>query len=115
VNIIESNNRMARAQTVNSTKIWWIEKLFQTPIDDHRKFVGKHILALFLVNIRKCPADEACNIMRDWVDRCSTRRRLDFNPNYTIKYNINSANKNGYLPISLEKLGIENKYLSNLL
>ena len=75
---------MAGAQTVNSTKIWWIERLLQTPIDDHRKFVVWRILALPF-NIRKCPADEPCNIMRDWFDRCSTRRRLDFNPNYTKK------------------------------
>jgi hypothetical protein len=82
---------------------------------NHRKFVVWRILAPYLINIRKCPADEAFNIMRDWLDRRSIRRRLDFNPNYTKKYNINSANRNSYLPIILEKLGIENKYLSNLL
>ena len=80
-----------------------------------KEFVVWRILAPYLINIRKCPADEACNIMRDWLDRRSIRRRLDFNPNYTKKCNINSANGNGYLPISLEKLGIENKYRSNLL
>ena len=42
-------------------------------------------------------------------------RRLDVSPNYVIKYNINSARKNGYLPISLEKLKAENPYLYNLL
>ena len=95
---------MARAQTVNSTKIWWIERLLQTPIDDHRKFVVWRILAPYLINIRKCPADEACNIMRDWLDRRSIRRRLDFNPNYTKKYNINSANREWLFTNKLEEI-----------
>ena len=33
------------------------------------------------------------------------------NPNYMIKYNINTAKKNGYLPISFENL----KHLQNML
>ena len=90
------------AQTTNSTKIWWIEKLLQTPIDDYRKFVVWRILAPYLINIRKCSDDEAFNTIKDWLDRCSSLRRLEFNPNYIIKYNINTAKRNGYLPISLK-------------
>ena len=33
------DTKMARPQTTNSTTIWWIEKLLQTPLDDYRKFV----------------------------------------------------------------------------
>jgi hypothetical protein len=40
---------------------------------------------------------------------------LDFNPDYVINYNIKSAKNTGYLPISLEKLKIENTYLYNML
>ena len=89
----------------------WIEKLLQTPIDDYRKFVVWRILAPYLINIRKCSDDEAFNTIKDWLDRCSSLRRLEFNPNYIIKYNINTAKRNGYLPISLEKLKIENAHL----
>ena len=73
------------------------------------------ILAPYLINIRKYSADEAFHIMRDWLDRCSQLRRLEFNPNYMIKYNINTAKRNGYLPISLEKLEVENTNLYNVL
>ena len=103
-----------RAQDTNSTTIWWIEKLLQTPLDDYRKFTMWRILTPYLINIRKCSAHEAFHIMRDWLDRSGSLRRLEFNPNYVIKYNINTAKRGGYLPISLQKLKIENSYLYNL-
>ena len=93
---------------LNLTKIWWIEKLLQTPIEDFRKFVLWRILVPYLINIRKCSAEEATSMIRDWLDKCSSLKRLDFSPNYMIKYNINSAKRNTYLPISLEKLKAEN-------
>ena len=108
-------SKKAHAHATNSTKIWWIEKLLQSPIDDHRKFVMWRILAPYLINIRKCSADEASGTLKNWLDRCSQLRRLDFNPNYMIKYNINTAKRNGYLPISLEKLKTENAHLYNVL
>ena len=46
-------------ETIYSTTIVWIEKLLQTPIDDHRKFAVWRILAPYLINIRKCSVDEA--------------------------------------------------------
>ena len=109
------NGRRAQSQTVNSTKIKWIEKLLQTPVDDYRKFAVWRILAPYLINIRKYSPEEASGTIKNWLDRCSSLRRLDFSPNYIIKYNINSAKKSGYLPISLEKLKIENSYLYNVL
>ena len=54
-------------------------------------------------------------MIRDWLNRCNELRRLQFNAVYLIKYNINSARRNGYLPISLEKLKTENPYLYNVL
>jgi hypothetical protein len=108
----KSANR-ARSHTTNSATIRWIEKLLQTPLDDYRKFVIWRILAPYLINIRKCSDDEAYDMIRTWLDKCSLIRRLDFS-NYIIKYNINSAKRNGYLPISLEKLKTENAYLYNL-
>ena len=73
------------------------------------------ILAPYLINIRKYSAEEAFNTIRDWLNRCNELRRLQFNGVYLIKYNINSAIRNGYLPISLEKLKAENMYLYTVL
>ena len=100
-----------RAQTAHSNKIWWIERLLQTPLSDYRKFAVWCILAPYLINIRKCSTDEASKIIKDWLDKCSQLRRLDFNAYHVIKYNIDSAKRNGYLPGSLEKLKAENPYL----
>jgi hypothetical protein len=55
--------------------------------------------------------EEAFSAIKNWLDRSGSLRRLEFNPNYTIKYNINTAKRDGYLPISLQKLKIENSYL----
>lgn len=105
------DSKRARTGTANPKTISWIEKLLQTPIDDYRKFVVWRILAPYLINIKKCSVDEASNIIREWLDRCRNLRQLDFTPNYIIKYNINSAKRNNYLPLSLEKLKTENMYL----
>lgn len=59
------SNKMARAQTINSTKIWWIEELLHTPLDDYRKFLVWRILAQYLINIRKCSVDESSNMIKD--------------------------------------------------
>ena len=74
--------KRARAQSTNSSKISWIEKLLQTPLDDYRKFVVWRILAPYLINIRKCSVDEAYDTIRNWLNKCSQLRRLDFHSNY---------------------------------
>ena len=55
------NSRIAhcKGQTINSSsRIWWIEKLLLTPIDDYRKFAIWRILVPYLVNIRRLAGDE---------------------------------------------------------
>ena len=47
--------------------------------------------------------------------KCSQLRRSDFHSNYMIKYNINSAKRNGYLSMSLGKLKTQNPSLYNVL
>ena len=76
-------------------------KLLETPLDDYRKFVVWCILVPYIINIRKCSADEVYGTIRNWLYECSQLRRLDFS-DYIIKYNINSAKRGGHLPISLE-------------
>ncbi|MGA7898230.1 MAG: hypothetical protein WCA39_05135, partial [Nitrososphaeraceae archaeon] len=85
------------------------------PVDDYRKFAVWRILIPYLINIRRLSGDDANDTIRSWLDRCHSLRRLDFNPNFTIIYNINSAKRNGYRPLSLEKLKIENTFLYNVL
>jgi hypothetical protein len=102
--------RRGRAQTIKSATILWIEKLLQTPLDDYRKFAVWRILSPYLINIRKYSADEAHDILKNWLSKCSQLRGLDFSSTYMIKYNINSSIRSGYLPINVEKLKTENPY-----
>jgi hypothetical protein len=73
------------------------------------------ILAPYLINVRKCSDDMATGIIRNWLDRSRSLRQLDFTTHDRIKYNITSAKRSEYLPISLEKLKIENACLYNVL
>jgi hypothetical protein len=114
-NLQSRHPKLARPQITNSsTTIRWIEKLLNTPLDDYRKFAMWCILAPYLINVKKCSADEASKIIKEWLDRCNQLRRLDF-AYHVIKYNIDSAKRNGYLPISLEELKTDNTYLYNVL
>jgi hypothetical protein len=108
----QMDSKRARTQTANPKTISWIEKLLQSPLEDYRKFVVWRILSPYLINIRKCSVDESYEVIKNWLDKCSKLRPLDFNPNYAIKNNIKSATRNGYLPISLRKLKVvDNVYL----
>ena len=88
-------------------------------VQHHIGIMGKicnvHIFVSYHINIRKSFPDEAFGAIPNWLDRFSSLMRLDFNPNYTIKYNVSTAMMNGYLPIRFGKLKIENRYLYNVL
>ncbi|MGN6633701.1 MAG: hypothetical protein ACTHKP_15915 [Nitrososphaeraceae archaeon] len=53
------NSRAPRPRMINSpARIWWIEKLLQTPIYDYRKFIIRRILVPYLINIKSLAGDE---------------------------------------------------------
>ena len=93
--------------------IQWIERLLQTPISDYRKLAIWRILVPYLLNIRALSPDEAHGIINDWLEQCGTLRRLDFTPNYKIKGALNSSRD--FLPVSCDKLKVENEGFYNLL
>jgi hypothetical protein len=51
-------------------KIRYIETLLQIPIPDNRKYALWHILAPYLINVRKLSQEDATRIVRDWLDKC---------------------------------------------
>ena len=53
---------------------------------------------------------QATEIISEWLNRCNQLRRLDFNYRQKIEDGIEGA-KEGYLPISREKLRDENNRL----
>jgi non-catalytic primase subunit PriX-like protein len=110
----ERGRRKSVGTSRNNTAIPWIEKLLQTPVEDYRKFAILRILAPYLINIKRASVENAFSMIKDWLNKCNSLRQLDFNPEYIVKYNINSAKRTGYLPISLEKLKIENSRLHSV-
>lgn len=100
-------------QSNNVSRVDWIERLLQTPIEDYRKDCLWRIMGPYLLNIRNLSESEAANIMEGWLDKCDKLRKLDFEPQLKI-YSIIKGNK-GYKPISLNKLKEENKDLYFLL
>lgn len=99
----------------NDNSVRWIEKLLQTALPDHRRNCIWKILALYLINVKALSYVESFAILSGWLDKCSTVRRLHFNPNSKIKQDLDGAIKTRYFPISLTKLFSTDKELYNLL
>jgi hypothetical protein len=106
-----STNR--KAHTHNMSRFDWIEKLLQTPIEDHRKDCLWRIIGPYLLNVRKLSELEAAKMMQNWLDNCDSVRKLDFEPGLKI-YSIIKGNK-GFQPLSSSKLKEEYKNIYLLL
>ena len=73
---------------INNSKIEWIEKLLQIPLEDYRKFCLWRILCPYLVNVKKISKEESSIVLEAWLWGCSTLRRTDFNHRHFIKNNL---------------------------
>ncbi len=90
------------AATHPNNHIYWIENLLQTPVEDHRKFCLWRIVIPYLVNIRRLPSEEAAKIASEWLQKCDTLRKLDFNPHIYTQNDLKRVKE--YLPSSKETL-----------
>jgi hypothetical protein len=89
----------------------WIEILLETPIADYRKNTLSLILGPYLINVKKLSYDDAFNIIKDWLNRCNSIKRLDSNFDYRIKYALESSIKNRFLPMKFNTLKEKNRAL----
>jgi hypothetical protein len=105
--------RQKHGDDVNDIK--WIEILLETPISDYRKNAINLILAPYLINIKKLSYTDAFNIIKDWLNKCDSLRRLDCNFNYRLKSALEDAIQKGIPSMSLAKLREKNKELYDLL
>jgi Primase X len=106
------NQKDSNEARVNKIK-WIDERILENPLSDYRKYIIWRILSPYLLNIKKLPKEEAYSVMKDWLDKCNTLEKLNFNAKVKIKEGVKSAQK-GYFPISLEKLKEENKALYDI-
>ncbi|CAN5582460.1 hypothetical protein BH23THE1_BH23THE1_21980 [soil metagenome] len=70
-----------------SNTYYWIEKLLQTPLQDHRRYRLYRILVPYLVNIKDLSA-ESPEMVEKWLSKCGRVSPLDFDPSTEIKDRI---------------------------
>jgi Primase X len=108
---LKEKNRVKNTDLPARTLIPWIELLLKTPIEDYRKNAVSLILGPYLINVKKLSYDDAFNIIKDWLNKCDSIKRLDSNFSYRIKYTLENSIKNGYLPMKFETLKEKNRAL----
>jgi hypothetical protein len=99
----------------NSNNIIWVEKLLNTPISDFRKNATNLILAPYLVNIKKLSYQQSFDILTEWLKKCNSFKKLDFNSDYLVKYALNTAIQKRIPPMKLVTLMDRNLKLYNIL
>jgi hypothetical protein len=81
-------SRISSFSNADTFRIEWIERLFQTPIEDNRKAFLWRILCPYLIIVRKLSSEEATIILREWLRKCDSLRKTDFNHHQTIKNDL---------------------------
>jgi hypothetical protein len=116
--IIELNKKRKieeRFSFNSNNTILWIEKLLNTPISDFRKNATNLILAPYLVNIKNLSYQQSFDILTDWLKKCNSFNKLDFNPDYLVKYALTTATQKRIPPMKLVTLKDRNLELYNML
>jgi len=92
-----------------TNRIDWIESLYRKSLDDFRKYCTWRIFTPYFMNVRTLSRTHVFNLILNWLDRCSSVSRLDFNPKREINDSIDSVKK--YRPVPQERLKFENEPL----
>jgi len=107
--------RLGYQSNKSTNTIFWIEKLLNTPISDFRKNAINLILAPYLVNIKILSYKESYNILIEWLKRCDSIRKLDFNPISLTNSALNIATQKKIPPMKLETLKNRNSEIYQIL
>jgi hypothetical protein len=104
-----------RQQQTKSEESWikmqygYIDKLLQKPLDDFRKYCTTFLFTPYFMNKKRLSQTETFNLIKDWLDRCSSCKRLDFNASWKINNSIKSVKH--YAPKTIDKLKLDNNEL----
>lgn len=88
------------------TKINWIEKTLETPLDDYRKVTISLILVPYCIVVRNLDVLTTSNLIRNWLDGCRKLRSLDFSEYKHVNTSINSSVKNRFPPMKTQTMKI---------
>jgi Primase X len=102
------NPRLLRKKSIH-----WIERLLQTPLQEHRKYCIWRILAPYFINVRRLSFDDSYDKIYQWLDMCNQLKELDFDIQTKINDSLNRATNTGYLPISFDNPLKEPRTLKN--
>jgi hypothetical protein len=113
----ENNNTNQYQKYSNSTNqsLEWIEKLLKTRIEDFRKNSVSLILAPYLINIKKLSYQESFDILMEWLKKCNSFNKLDFNPDSLIKNALTTTIQKRIPSMKLGTLLKRNLVLYNIL
>ncbi len=110
---IRSRIRYTNSSKTTTNTIGWIEKLLQTPINDYRKTCLWSILCPYLINVKKLSGEEATVMLKEWLQKCDSVEKTDFNHHQQIKTDLKSVKS--FLPPSLETVKNKHQELHHLL
>jgi len=92
-------------QQKQTGKTWWIESLYCKTLDDCRYYCIWRIFVPYFINIRMLSQLETFNLIKNWLDRCSSLKRLSFNAKNSINHALKTVRY--FLPASLDDLKME--------
>jgi hypothetical protein len=95
-----------------------LEKLLQTPIPDHRKFVCYWLLSRYLINVKHLGYEQVYAAMKKWFHKCNEAKGLSPSPrafDTLLKNDIKDAQKSGKLPVGEKLLKEMNEELYKIL
>jgi hypothetical protein len=96
---------------------WIEERIIANPFTDCRKIIVDLILAPYLINIKKMSYDESYQMIKVWLDKCNSLKKLDNYQNF-VNYRIHSALKaatqKGIGPMNFYKIKTDSRYCNNL-
>jgi hypothetical protein len=110
-----NTNQHQKYSNINNQRLEWIEKLLKTPIEDFRKNATNLILAPYFINIKKLSYQESFNILIEWLKRCHSIRKLDFNPISLANSALNIATQKKIPPMKFETLKNRNAEIYQIL
>ena len=96
-------------QHQQTSKSDWIDKLLQNPLDDFRKYCITFVFTPYFINIKRLSQSDAFSIIKDWLDRSSFCKRLDFNARQRINEALKSVGS--YRSVRLDQLKVRNNSL----
>lgn len=110
--------RLEHTFSGGSASTEWIERLLAHPIEDGRHRALWHVLAPYLVNVKRQPFDQAEALLEDYFQKCGDIRTLQPSTSSfkrLIHYYLKVAEKDGYPPWKLETIEKQDPQLFDIL